>query len=122
MLNYSIDPAKIILGGTSQGVGLAFNAVFSDVVAASGLVGVIPAGIKPSIKDCFKERSNIYTAIRCSIIAGEKDPRFANTLKLKEFLTLNGVNTELQSFNGGHMYPPNLSELLLKSIKFILFN
>lgn len=99
--------------GFSQGVAMAFRAAVSSRVQPAAVVAV-GGDLPPEIQsDTLKRLSG---AMLCH---GVSDPYYSNNKFLEDEarLTVAGVKTRLFEFDGGHVWPHDLDELLPRFIR-----
>jgi predicted esterase len=105
--------APLLFAGFSQGVSMAFRAAVSSTVqpvAAVAVGGDLPPEIQPGML------KRLLGAMLCH---GVSDPFYSHE-KFRDDearLTRAGVKTRLLEFNGGHVWPGDLDELLPSFIR-----
>lgn len=115
---YTIDPARIVLTGFSQGGSLAFYVALRQ----PGLfAGVIP------VAGFYEERLNPLPAGRPGafprffIMNGARDEATPNNRQVARALEALGAAVELRVYNGvGHAFPPNPDPELRDALRFVL--
>lgn len=117
----TVDPAKVILAGASQGATLAIRlALTGQLVPAKGFIAVVPA--LNSLDDLAQE---IETAskrdVRGWIVTGERDDGRAAADALHARLTETGVRCQLEMVPGlGHDFPHDFASRLPAALDAVL--
>jgi predicted esterase len=103
----------LLFAGFSQGVSMAFRAAVASTILPAAVVGVggdVPPEIQP------EALGRLSGAMLCS---GLNDPYYSKE-KLRDDearLTGAGVATRVFEFDGGHVWPPELDEILPRFIR-----
>jgi dienelactone hydrolase len=117
---YTIDKARVLIGGFSGGAGMAIDAAVRGVIPARGFVALCPGGVLPSRADQAVMREAAARGLAGQVVAGEKD----DPEEAKAFFALlaeAGLRVGLTVVPGlGHAFPADLAARLEKAIESIL--
>ncbi|MEN8241845.1 MAG: dienelactone hydrolase family protein [Chloroflexota bacterium] len=121
---YSIDPARTVLGGYSMGAEVALAAALSGTVEAAGFICLGLAGPNTTDPDQWSELINQARgkALRGVLFLGEEDfsMPLENVELVVEKLNQAGIETKLIAMPGvSHVYPENFDALLDQAFEFI---
>lgn len=117
---YSLDVGRIVLGGFSQGSGIAILAALRGDIPATAFIAVAPGRIVdgddlPALAQAARGRG-----LHGVIVAGGKDPRFDMFTRISETLSEYGIPCRLESRPDlGHAYPSDFRELLETTLRSI---
>jgi predicted esterase len=113
--SYPLDPDRLVLGGFSQGAGLAIR---------MSLTGALPAekwiAVAPWLPDAEELSSKLPDSVkpplgRGYVILGEDDPLTEQFPTIAKLLDARGVEYEVERVPGlGHMYPDAFEHTLLR--------
>jgi len=110
---YMLDGNRIVLGGFSQGSGIAMLSALTGDVPAIGFIAVAPGRVidteeLPALAEAAKERVS-----QGVIVAGGKDPRFEVFRQISETLSKHGISCPLEIRPElGHAYPSDFKDIL----------
>ncbi|OAA23406.1 alpha/beta hydrolase [Kosmotoga sp. DU53] len=110
--NNSSEISQLILGGASQGAGLALELALEDELKPEKLILVVPAFRDMNyIKELIKNNKNNF---KVYIIAGEKDMLLKRAETVKELLTENNIHCVMSIYPGmGHTFPEDFNKVLM---------
>jgi predicted esterase len=115
--SYPLDPDRLVLGGFSQGAGLAIRL---------SLTGALPAekwiAVAPWLPDAEELATTLPDSVRSPlgrgyVILGEDDPLTEQFPTIAQLLDACGVDYEVERVPGlGHMYPDDFEQTLLRAL------
>ncbi|UCE40901.1 MAG: hypothetical protein JSV17_15875 [Candidatus Aminicenantes bacterium] len=118
LLDFPIDPSRVIIGGFSSGGVASLEAVLDETIPAVGFVVLCPA--KPDGFSVEKVGSAKARGIRGTLITTEMDPRLPDQQEMAEIMKAQGLAHEfIVTPNIGHWYPENLAEMIDEAIAHI---
>jgi predicted esterase len=113
--SYPLNPDRLVLGGFSQGAGLAIRL---------SLTGALPAekwiAVAPWMPDAEELATTLPDSVRSPlgrgyVILGEEDPLTEQFPTIAQLLDACGVQYEVERVPGlGHMYPDAFEQTLLR--------
>jgi predicted esterase len=118
--NYSLDTGRIVLGGFSQGSGIAIVEALRGDIPAKAFIAVAPGRIVdvntlPAWAEAARGRE-----LHGVIVAGGKDPRFDVFTNVSEILSGHGIPCQLEIRPDlGHAYPSDFKDLLQTTLQSI---
>jgi predicted esterase len=117
---YPLDPARLVLGGFSQGGWVAVEMALRGDIPAAGIIAVAPGTPLPDRWDDLVVTSTAKHT-RFVLIIGDQDVRFfPQTQALDDLLRSNGFTSDLRVFAGlDHAYPPDFETLLSDVLRFV---
>jgi len=110
---YPLDASRIVLGGFSQGSGIAMLSALTGDVPAAGFIAVAPGRVinmddLPALAEAAKGR-----ALQGVILAGRKDPRYETFRQISGTLSDHGIPCRLEIRPElGHAYPSDFKDFL----------
>ena len=117
---YPIDENRIVLGGFSQGAGLAILSSLHEKIPAAGFIGI--GTWAPEVEPIAK-RAKTKPLVRGYFVIGEKDHTLERVGEIQTALTEAGL--ELASEHHpelGHEFPFDYGETLRRALRFITSN
>ena len=110
--NNSSEISQLILGGASQGAGLAFELALEGGLEPEKLILVVPVFRDMDyIKELIKNNMNNF---KVYLIAGEKDMLLKKAKTVKELLVESNISCMMKIYPGmGHTFPEDFNEVLL---------
>jgi predicted esterase len=123
VVEYDIDPARVVVGGFSRGAGLGARAVLDGVIPARGFIAVAP--VHPDFAGTSALPDLILSpeqALRGYILLGEEDERYErHSRALVALMRRLNMPCILDRHEGvGHVYPPDFASVLQTAIDFVL--
>jgi len=116
--NYRIDPERIVIGGFSQGSGMAILAALSPKVPACGFIGV---GTWWGDLDAIDSAAKKAKASRGYFIEGLKDHTLERTREIQAVLKENQIAFEEEIHPDiGHEFPSDFEKSLERALGFLL--
>jgi len=116
--DYRIDLERIVIGGFSQGSGMAILAALSPKVPACGFIGV---GTWWGEMDEINSAGKGAKASRGYFMSGLKDQTLDRTREIQAVLKKNNIPFEEEIHPDlGHEFPSNFDGSLAKAMNFIL--
>lgn len=117
-MQHPFNPDYVVLGGASQGAGLAARLALSGSIPAKGFVAVVgapsPEPIMPHVE------SAIQRGIKCVFITGERDGARPHIENVYGELHGRGLECRLEVIpNLGHDYPEDFAGRLESALRFI---
>jgi len=121
---YSLDPARTVLGGYSMGGEVALTAALTSEIETAGFVCLGLAGPNTSEPDQWSEAINQAKgrSLRGVILLGDEDftVPLENVELVVDKLNQAGIETKLIPMPGvAHVYPDNFDALLDQAFEFI---
>jgi predicted esterase len=114
---YPIDRERILIGGFSQGSGMAITAALQPEFQAKGFIGV--GTWWPDVESIAKAAA-YKTSIRGYFITGLRDQTLERAREIQAVLKENGIPFEEEVWPDlGHEFPPDFGNSFEKAIKFI---
>ena len=116
---YDIDDSQIIVGGFSQGAGLALKMIFNQTkIPIKGFVSLCPPVMEPYSEEEIKR--GVRENVRGVIIAGEKDPSYPRQEEEVERLEEYGLPVSFEVIKDlDHWFPEELSDYIDDALDFI---
>lgn len=116
----SIDPARVITGGVSQGAAVALRlALTGDSVPALGFIAVVPAIRNAAFDEAISAAAR--RGVRGWLITGERDYGRSDAEALRARLIEAGVPCALDVVPGlGHDMPEDFEDRLPSALDFVL--
>ncbi len=112
---------RTILAGYSQGANIAIYLSLRRVIPAGGFIAVSPGTERSDLNMKRLLDEGAGRELKGWIVAGEQDPRFAQTTQLHEMLVESGVSCEfIVHRDMGHDYPRDFGSALRSALDFIL--
>ena len=114
---YEIEHQRVVLGGYSQGAGMAIQLSFHEKIAAAGFIGVgtWAPDIEPIAERAFQNKST-----RGYFIIGEKDHALERVEEIRTVLAEAGLELGEERYPDlGHEFPPDYKKSLLQALDFI---
>jgi predicted esterase len=116
--NYRIDAGRIVVGGFSQGSGMAILAALSPKVPACGFIGV---GTWWGEMDAIHSAAKGAKASRGYFIDGLKDHTLERAREIQAVLNENRISFEEEIHPDiGHEFPADFEKSLEKALDFLL--
>ena len=115
-----VDAQKVIMGGFSQSGGLVLHMVLNGLVAASGVIAVVPAGFSDEDFERLKHSTHLEGK-RVVILASKNDwPSIKTAKHLDALLTELNVALVYKAYdNLGHDFPPDFNSVLPQYLAFL---
>ena len=114
---YKIDRERIIIGGFSQGSGMAICTALHPEASISGFIGV---GTWWADLDMIKTLAVPSISLRCYFISGQKDYSLERSREIQSTLRENYIICEEEIHTGlGHEFPTDFEKSFSQAIKFI---
>ena len=111
-----IDPSRIVLGGFSAGAWRAMQLAYSPALHARAVIVAAPWLPMKEVEPLASARP-----VRTFIVVGDRDKGgYDGSLALAERLRAQGTPVHVETFAGGHAYPPDWDALLGKALDFAL--
>jgi predicted esterase len=113
--SYPLDPDRLVLGGFSQGAGMAIRMSLSGALPAEQWIAVAP-WLPDAEELATKLPSSTQPQLaRGSVILGEDDPLTEQFPTIAKLLDSRGVEYEVERVPGlEHMYPDDFDQTLLR--------
>lgn len=116
---HGFDPRAVVLGGASQGAGLAVRLTIQGIVPSRGFIAIVGAGAPDALLPHVN--SAAQRGIRGVFITGEHDNARSHVEKVYGELKAAGLECQLEVVPGlDHNYPPDMSSRLERALEFIL--
>jgi predicted esterase len=113
-----IDNGKILIGGFSQGSGLAIHAALTGTVPARGFIGVATFLAEPSILTPLAAKNR---ELRGYFVTGGKDHTLGKAREIQAILKDHGLEYAEEMYPQlAHEFPPDFETSLEKARSFIL--
>ena len=114
---YSIDEKQIVLGGFSQGAGLAILSSLSEKIPAMGFIGV--GTWAPDVEPIAK-RAKSKPLVRGYFVFGEQDHTIERADEIRTALAEAGLELADERYSDlGHEFPSNAHETMKRALQFI---
>jgi predicted esterase len=115
---YEIDRQRVVLGGYSQGSGMAIYLSFHEKIAAAGFIGI---GTWAPEVEPIAERALQNKSTRGYFIVGEKDHTLERADEICAVLTEAGLELGEERYPDlGHEFPPDYKKSLRQALEFII--
>ena len=115
---YEIDRQRVVLGGYSQGSGMAIYMALHEKIAAAGFIGVATSS---SEVEPIAERAAQNKFARGYFIVGEKDHTLERADEIRAVLTEAGLELGDECYPElGHEFPPDYKKSLQSALEFII--
>lgn len=112
---YPLDPARIVLGGFSQGASLAARLTATGALPAVGFIAVAPGGL-----DVDALALSARPGPRGYVISGGQDPNHSRHAALAAALTARGLPCAFEPHDRlGHEFPAEFGPSLAKALSFL---
>ncbi len=116
----SMDPAKVVLAGFSQGGERAISMALRQIVPCNGFVVVAPSIRNPDNLTPWVETASARE-MRGYIFSGEKDFAYSNTKRFSEDAEKKGMSCMFHTETKlGHEFPQDFRAKLASAISFVL--
>lgn len=116
--SYKVDRKRIVIGGFSQGSGMAIYAALSGKMGIHGFIGVGTFIAEP---DSLTPLAGQSQAVRGYFVTGEKDYTLDKARAVQKILKENNIPFAEEVYPDlGHEFPPDFEKTFDKAIKFIL--
>jgi predicted esterase len=117
--NYNVDESQIIIGGFSQGAGLAMEMGFMQTnIPIKGFVSLCPP-----VTELYSEKEikkGVNEDVRGVIITGDKDPSYQRQGEMVDLLRDNKLPVDYNVVKDlGHWFPEDLPKYIDNSLEFI---
>jgi predicted esterase len=114
---YEVNHRRIVIGGFSQGSGLAIYTALSGKITLQGFIGVGTVYREPNLLRPLVEWTN---SLRGYFITGEKDYLLENAREIQNILKEGNIQfAEEVHSDLGHEFPPDFEKSFDKAIDFI---
>jgi predicted esterase len=114
----TVDQDRIVIGGFSQGSGMAIYAALSGKINTCGFIGVGTFMAEPQLLMPLAKNAK---SIRGYFITGEKDYALKKAREIQHILKENNIQFAEEAYPDlGHEFPPDFETSFDKAIKFIL--
>jgi predicted esterase len=115
---YRIDPLQIVIGGFSQGGGMAIHAALCGQIPVRGFIGVATFWQEP--QDLLAPAQTAKD-VRGYFVIGENDDSLQRTRQIQAILKQNRIPYEEEVHpNLGHEFPADFGASLDRALQFIL--
>jgi dienelactone hydrolase len=115
---YNVDRERIVMGGFSQGSGMAIYAAFSGNISVRGFIGVGTFIAEP---DSLVPLARQAKDVRGYFITGEKDHTLDKAKAIQRILEENNIQFSEEVYPDlGHEFPPDFGSSFGRAIEFIL--
>lgn len=115
---HGIDRERIVIGGFSQGSGMAIYAALHPETQASGFIGV---GTWWADVDSIASLAEYQKQVRGYFISGKSDHTLERSREIQAALKANNISLKEEIHtNLGHEFPSNFSKSLQQALEFIL--
>lgn len=114
---YPIDHERIVIGGMSQGSGMAILTAFQPKFRAKGFIGV---GTWWQDVESIAKAVAVHPSIRGYFTSGLKDQTLERAREIQAVLKENGIPFEEEVYPElGHDFPPDFDKAFDQAMKFI---
>lgn len=116
--SYPIDESAVYITGMSAGARMAMDITIGEDIPVKGCLLLSPA-LSPGDYTDEEIAEAIAKGKRIFIVAGEEDPYYERAKPLIDNLLTHENNTLLELIpEMGHVYPPNLPDILKRAIEY----
>ncbi|MBF6593136.1 MAG: hypothetical protein IVW51_01655 [Thermaceae bacterium] len=116
---HPFNPDYVVLGGASQGAGLALRLALQQTIPAKGFIAVVGAPNPEAFLPHFE--SAVQKGVKGVFITGDQDRAKPLLENVYEQLHSRGLECRLEVIpNLGHDYPVDMPERLERALRFII--
>jgi len=114
---YKIDRERMVIGGFSQGSGMAIYTALQPEVSASGFIGI---GTWWPETDSLASRAQSQRQVRGYFITGKKDHTLERAIEIQSVLRTNNIAIKEEVHADlGHEFPADFEKSFSQAVEFI---